>query len=273
MQLFKILLGLFTGLLAVSAQQTSDLKFCKTDLKGYLFEDSIIERCYQLVYKLEDRLSWSDARDYCQVNGGRMLNIESPEKQDRLEELLSSPNNPHKPNRLTYNPLESMNSTWAGYDPDVWLGATRDSDGNTWRFDQFSTSRTVDTMIVQWFNYGTDPVLLARQQTKSNRYNLDTCLIMRFEYEPWNRTVNDKIVVQYNTSYPWYQQQLCSSDTGRKHSYICEYIGYEYRQTPPTSNWIIVIGVLGVFVGCGFLACTMYCLWDKIHTSYNVLQV
>jgi len=80
-QLFKILLGLFTGLLAVSAQQTSDLKFCKTDLKGYLFEDSIIERCYQLVYKLEDRLSWSDARDYCQVNGGRMLNIESPEKQ------------------------------------------------------------------------------------------------------------------------------------------------------------------------------------------------
>jgi len=35
-----------------------------------------------------------------------------------------------------------MNSTWAGYDPDVWLGATRDSDGNTWRFDQFSTSRT-----------------------------------------------------------------------------------------------------------------------------------
>ena len=50
-------------------------------------------------------------------------------------------------------------------------------------------------------------------------------------------------------------------------------VGYEYRDPGEASDWVIIIAVLGAFVGCGFLACTIYCLWDKIHTSYNVLQV
>ena len=40
-----------------------------------------------------------------------------------------------------YNALTSKKDTWKDYDPDIWIGAMRDSDGVTWRFDQYATSR------------------------------------------------------------------------------------------------------------------------------------
>ena len=57
-----------------------------------------------------------------------------------LELFLNRAENTYKPDVKTYDAFN--NKTWGDYDPDVWVGATRDSDGSTWRFDQYATSRT-----------------------------------------------------------------------------------------------------------------------------------
>jgi len=262
-QICSVLLAVFVGVKA----QTKNI-YCQPDLIGYQFENEITERCYQFVSAKDDRKTWDQAREYCQNNGGRLLNIESSDKQTMLENFLKEQENTYV-HPAGYNPLETARSTWGEYDPDIWVGAMRDSDGVTWRFDTYSTSRNLRAVIVSWFNYGTDPVLLKQQNEPDRRYATDTCLFMRLT--PTIKTIGNLNVSR--NAYPWYQQEHCSDPEGYKHPYICEYEGYEYRDPGERSDWVIIIAVLGAFVSCGFLACTIYCLWDKIHTSYNVLQV
>ena len=80
---------------------------------------------------------------------------------------------------------------------------------------------TVRAVIVRWFNYGTDPILIQEQNAEKNRYAEDTCLFMRLTRET-------KMIGTVNITrdaYPWYQQQHCSDPKGYKHPYICEYEG------------------------------------------------
>ncbi|XP_067946621.1 uncharacterized protein [Watersipora subatra] len=241
-------------------QQKKQLRFCLPTLKGYLFENTVTQRCYQFVTAEEDRENWERAREYCQLNSGRLLNIKDNDKQFMIENFLSDPANTYKP-ETDYDPLDS--TTWNGYDPDVWIGAMRDSIGTTWRFDQYATSRTVQSVILNWFNYGEDRDVV-EQHAKPARLSTDACLFMRFH---WKKGFPS--IVQY----PWYDHGSCTDPDGHKHPFICEYEGYEYLDATGTSKWLIVIIVLAVNVCCGFAACATYCLWEKIHTSYNVLQV
>lgn len=64
-----------------NSQSKSEPKFCLPNLKGWLFENPNTQRCYEFVTAKDDRLSWSEARDYCQLNGGRLVNIEDQNKQ------------------------------------------------------------------------------------------------------------------------------------------------------------------------------------------------
>ena len=68
------------AVLAVVKAQSKNI-YCQPNLIGYQFENEITERCYQFVYALEDRKTWDQAREYCQTNGGRMINIENADKQ------------------------------------------------------------------------------------------------------------------------------------------------------------------------------------------------
>ena len=77
----------------------------------------------------------------------------------------------------------------------------------------------VRSVIATWFNYGTDPVMLREQNAEKNRFTIDTCLIMRFEWKAKNNGTVHRL------SYPWYQHQRCSDPKGHKHSFICEYEG------------------------------------------------
>lgn len=86
-----------------------------------------------------------------------------------------------------------------------------------------SSLSSVRAVIVSWFNYGTDPVLLKQQNEPDRRYATDTCLFMRLT--PTIKTIGNLNVSR--NAYPWYQQEHCSDPEGYKHPYICEYEGRE----------------------------------------------
>lgn len=189
--------------------------------------------------------------------------------------------NAYKPENYGAPDFDALDSsTWGSYDPDVWIGASRDSDGVTWRFDTYTMSRTSRSSILTWFNYGDDPVEVARMENDKKRYLADVCMFMRYDLVERNITSLSRTVAE--VKYPWYMHLYCeggglAEDAAEPshpvtHPFICEYFTYEYRQGTP-GDWVYILAVLGAFVGCGFFACAMYCLWDKIHTSYNVLQV
>jgi len=65
-----------------SQEQAEDSFNCRiAKSSGYFSLNKFTERCYEFVYKEEDRLSWSDARQYCQDNNGRLVNIDQRDKQ------------------------------------------------------------------------------------------------------------------------------------------------------------------------------------------------
>ena len=54
---------------------------CQPGLDGYQFLNTATDRCYQYVYEKDMRMTWSDARQYCQDKFGRLVNIDDKTKQ------------------------------------------------------------------------------------------------------------------------------------------------------------------------------------------------